>query len=248
MKIWTEAETEALRQRYPVESCVVLAEIFGVSVDMVRRKAHALGVNKLQAKANTLAKIWTEDEDARIRREWPQVAARVKGHTANRLAQRLRVSEGQLRHRVSVLGLRRFYRRELPWSDEEIDLLDRWAHLPPPSIRHRLAKRGYQRSEAAIAVARHRQLGGLRNATTAYSATQLGQILGTSQMPVIGWIRKGWLKATPRGDTVADHGGPGDRWMIYPRDVRKFIADNPALVGPNVNLVWLIDLLANPSA
>lgn len=31
--------------------------------------------------------------------------------------------------------------------------------------------------------------------------------------------------------------------MIAPREVRRFIAENPALVGPHVDRIWLIDLL-----
>ena len=65
-----------------------------------------------------------------------------------------------------------------------------------------------------------------------------------SVAPVIGWIKKGWLKATPRGDTIADHGGPGDRWNITPKAVRAFLLENAALINPRgINFVWLMDLL-----
>jgi hypothetical protein len=120
-------------------------------------------------------------------------------------------------------------------------------HLPPPTIRANLARRGYKRSEAAIIVARYRRFGGMQNAVGSYSAHQLANLLGTSTVPVIGWIKKGWLKATPRGETVADHGGPGDRWMISPVEVRRFASENPALIGPKVDRIWLIDLLTNRS-
>ena len=63
-----------------------------------------------------------------------------------------------------------------------------------------------------------------------------------SVTPVIGWIKKGWLKATQRGDTIADHGGPGDRWNITPKAVRAFLLENAALINPRgINFVWLMD-------
>jgi len=126
----------------------------------------------------------------------------------------------------------------------EIELLDQWLHLPLHSIRARLKRRGFRRTESAIAVQRYRKCGGFFQATGAYSAHQLAQLLGVSSVQVNGWIKKGWLRATPRGDTVAEHGGPGDRWMITPKAVKDFLFDNAALINPRgINFVWLMDLL-----
>lgn len=249
VKIWTVAEMDTLRQRYSSEPNAALAVTFQTNADVVRNKAHALGLKK-DGRVNyqhPRAKQWTADEDACIRREWSLVSARVKGHTTFWLAKHLGVTRPQLQHRAAVLGLRRLRQKEQPWSEEELELLDQWLHLPPPNIRARLARRGYQRSEGAITVARYRQFGGLQNVSNSYSAHQLSQLLGTSPIPVLGWIKKGWLKATPRGDSVAAHGGPGDRWMISPKEVKRFITENPSLVGPHVDRLWLIDLLTNPS-
>lgn len=250
MKIWTLPEIEALRQRYPVDSTAVLAVDFGVTPKQVRCKAFTMGLKKQYAidalkYRNRKARDWTDAEDAEVRKWWPIIRCREQeGKNAEWLANKLGVSLVQVRTRAAALGLRTLRQKEHPWSENELELLDQNVHLTPREVRHRLARAGYQRSEAAITVQRYRVLGGLANATTGYSAHQLADFLGISATPVIGWIKKGWLKATPRGDSVADHGGPGDRWNITPKAVRDFLFENAALINPRgINFVWLMDLL-----
>lgn len=250
MKIWTEPELNAIQQRYPVEATSVLAAEFGVEPRQLRCKAFTMGVQKLEAREtgkfrNRKARNWTGQEDAMIREWWPVIANREQqGKNAAWLAQKLGVSVTQVRQRAATQGLRKMRQKELPWSDEELGLLDHYLHLTPKGIRHQLARRGYRRTEAAITVQRYRVLGGLANAMGGYSAHQLASFLGINTAPVIGWIKKGWLKADPRGDTVAEHGGPGDRWNITPKAVRDFLYDNAALINPRgINFVWLMDLL-----
>ena len=250
MKIWTLPELEALQQRYPVEPASVLAVDFAVTPQQVRHKAYTIGLKKQETRTagkyrNHKARDWTEAEDAEIRTWWPVITAREQpGKNAEWLAQRMGVSLMQVRSRAAALGLRKLRQKEPPWTDDELDLLDQYLHLHPKNIQHRLARRGFHRTESAITVQRYRVLGGLANATGGYSAHQLASFLGVSVTPVIGWIKKGWLKATPRGDTIADHGGPGDRWNITPKAVRAFLLENAALINPRgINFVWLMDLL-----
>jgi hypothetical protein len=74
-------------------------------------------------------------------------------------------------------------------------------------------------------------------------------MMGVSTPVVLRWIDKKWLLATPRGESVNASGGPGDRWIITPASVRKFIGDNAALISSvKVNFVWLVDLLLNRSS
>lgn len=249
MKIWTESELMALQQRYPVEPTAALAAEFGVERRQLRCKAFTAGVQKLEAREtgkyrNRKARNWTEREDAMIREWWPVIGSREqRGKNSTWLAQKMGVSVTQVRSRAAVLGLRKLHQKTPPWSDAELELLDQYLHLEPRRIRYHLAKRGYRRSEAAIVVQRYR-MGGLANATGGYSAHQLASFLGVSPTPILGWIKNGWLKATPRGDTVAANGGPGDRWNITPKAVREFLFENAALINPRgINFVWLMDLL-----
>lgn len=249
MKIWTEAEIETLKARYPHEPNAALARALGVTERMVRSKAHRLALTKAVPPGapmrgrNHQAHHWTDQQDAEIKRWWPEINARTTGRTAAWLAQRLNVSRTQLQYRAAVLGLRRARIKEAPWSDDELELLDRWLHLPPPAIRKRLAARGYQRSEGAILCQRQRRFGGLCMATGAYSAHQLAGMMGVSTPVVLRWIREGWLKATMRGASQNDFGGPGDRWMITPRAVKTFLLDNATLINPKgIDFIWLMDL------
>jgi hypothetical protein len=247
LKIWTEVEMAVVRDRYPGEATRALAQELGVTTEQLRYKACSMGVTKASGARgrNGLARQWSEAEDALIRRWWPDVASRAEpGKTADWLARQLGASTEQVRHRVAVLGLRRPRTKEPAWTDDELELLDQCLHLPPPNIRARLKRRGFQRTESAIVMQRYRRLGGLAQATGGYSACQLASLLGVSTAPVVGWIKKGWLKATPRGETVAANGGPGDRWNITPRAIRQFLFENAALVNPRgINFVWLMDLL-----
>lgn len=233
-----------------MESTAVLAAEFGVEPRQLRLKALCIGVHKLEGceagkYRNRRARDWTEQEDAIIREWWPVIRHREqRGKNSAWLAQRLGVSVVQVRTRASTLGLRKLRQKKPPWSDDELEVLDTYLHLPPKEIRRQLAKRGHRRSEAAITVQRYRVLGGLANATGGYSAHQLAGFLGVTTAPVIGWIKKGWLKATPRGDTIAEHGGPGDRWVITPKAVRDFLFENAALINARgIDFVWLMDLL-----
>ena len=249
MKIWTEAEIETLKARYPHEPNAALARDFGVTERTLRSKAHRLALTKAVPPGapmrgrNRRAQVWTEEQDAHLRRWWPEVNARVPGRTAAWLADTLGVSRAAVQFRASVLGLRTQRFKERPWSDDELELLDQWLHLPPPTIRKRLAARGFKRTEGAILSMRQRRFGGLQMATGAYSAHQLAEMMGVDKSVVYRWINKGWLKATARGDSKNEKGGPADRWMIKPRAVKAFLLDNPTLIQPRgINFVWLMDL------
>ncbi len=246
IKPWTEPELTVLKQYYIAEPTAALASRLNRSVRCVRSKANLLGVRKAPDKNQThpRAHRWTEAEDELLRKLWLDVGNRVKGHTSRWAAHKLGVTVQQARNRAAVLGLRRCRIKEAYWSDAELELLDQWLHLSPPLIRARLKKKGFHRTESAIVVQRWRRFGGLAMATGGYSATQLAELLGTSPRPILGWIEKKWLAATPRGDTLNETGGPGDRWIITPSAVRKFIVENPIQVTSRVNLVWMIDLLA----
>lgn len=246
MKPWTEAELIALKQSYPAESIDTLVALFNRPVRAIRNKAYLLGITKTPDRNKNHPKVhrWTEAEDAIVRRWWPDVSARVKGRNSAWLAQKLGLSQAQVRQRASILGLRRLRIKEPVWSDQELELLDQWLHLPPHLIRARLNRRGFHRTEAAICVQRTRRFGGIAMATGGYSATQVARLLGVTPKPVLGWIKQGLLSATPRGISQNESEGPGDRWTITPSALRVFIIDNPIYVTNQVNLIWLIELIS----
>src|SRR5574343_337455 len=166
MKIWTEPEMQALRNRYPVESTAVLAVDLGVDPVQLRHKAFSMGVKKQIAVQDTKkfrnrkARNWKASEDEMIKTWWPVISHRAQpGKNSQWLANQLGVSLVQVRTRAAALGLRVQRQKEPLWSDDELELLDQCLHLTPRQIRHRLMRKSYHRSEAAIVVQRYRKLG-----------------------------------------------------------------------------------------
>jgi hypothetical protein len=125
-------------------------------------------------------------------------------------------------------------------------MLMEYAHLSTPALRARFKRAGFIRTEGALLSRRSRIAGPLWDSTGAYSAQGLARLMGCSHTAVSGWIRRGWLKATPRTDAVDTRtGGPADRWLIYPRDVRVLICQYTAHININrADKFWLVDLLA----
>ena len=194
-------------------------------------------------------KSWTELEDAEIRRWWPIIRRHEKGKTALWLAEKLNVSVCQVRGRAAKLGLRRGNKKGKPWSERELDILDKNAMLSLKTIAVKLRRAGFDRTETGIAVMRSRRNIRVSDNIDAYSANGLSQLLGVSNTVVMKWIRKGWLKATPRGESENAFGGPGDRYLIFPHHVREFIIDHAVLIDLNhADTVWLVDLLTNTLA
>lgn len=241
---FTPDEVELIRQRYETDGPKKLAEIMDMDKKRVCAKAWKMGLMFDSRRSNNKL-IFTEEQDCIIKREWPLIVRRVGGRTAEKLAKQLKVSRSQLYNRAGILGLRRIMQITADWSDKELELLDRWGHLHPKTISTKLRRAGYRRTEAAIMVKRNRICQLVSENTNCYSAHGLARLLGVSTTPVLRWIRLGYLKATARGDSKHATGGPGDRWMIYPKDVRKFLCLHTAIVDFScIDKYWLIELLA----
>lgn len=243
---YSAAEVAAIRERYSVDGPAVLGAELGRGIRNIRAKAWTLGLTRHGRKANHKARVWTEAEDDRLRKEWPGIVARkVKGRTAVWLASQMRLSVNQLRQRATDLRLRRMRYKEPPWSDDEIELLHEASHLAPKNVRRLFLKHGFKRTETALAVMRKRQEIRISECEGAYSAHGLSKLMGVSARAVCGWIEKGQLKAKPRTDAVDYRGsGPGDRWSIKPKHVREFIREYRSCVNiSRVDQHWFLDLI-----
>jgi hypothetical protein len=248
-RVYNETEIAAIRARYVAEGATPLAREMDRDPRDVRQKAWMMGLRRESRKRNTVARNWSPEEDGLIRAEWPLIQRRITGHTAAKLSHRLGVTLVMLRSRAALLGVRAKYLKTPDWSDDELELLERYQHLNATQVYRRFRAAGFRRTPTAIHVMRGRQCSPLHENTNAYSANGLAQLMGVSAAQVSRWISRGLLKATPRSDARHDHGGVGDRWLIYPRHVRAFIAAHAVHVPiAQADKIWLVDLLVGETA
>lgn len=120
-----------------------------------------------------------------------------------------------------TLGLS--YIKEMPWSEPELRILERWAWMSDERIRLKLKAAGFTRSATAV----HLKLKRMRfKSGSWYSGSSLASAFGVDQHQVTRWIRTGLLRAQRRGTARTPQQG-GDIWLITENDVIRFILGNP---------------------
>ena len=247
MNAFSEAEIAIIRARYPKEGAAPLIEVLGRPRRSIIAKAGSLGLRSEKARNPPMPHVhpWTPEQDGQLRAGWPKVQSRQT--TAARLAKKMGLTVHQVRYRAAFLGLRALRYGFEPWSETEDELLGQYVHLPLRGVQKKLRAAGFKRTEAAIAIRRHRIGVMVHGNGQYYSAHELAQLMGISTITVLRWIRLGWLNATPRGDSTAGNGGPGDRWLISTGAVYRLITLHTAKIAQHLasaDKVWLVDLLA----
>jgi hypothetical protein len=133
--------------------------------------------------------------------------------------------------------------KEYPWSEEELEVLERSAHLCLGRIRLRLKAAGFVRSETAINLKLKRTK--LRQNTPYYSANALAGLFGVDRHAVSRWIKLGYLRVKMKGTERTPEQG-GDTYLIHHKDVREFVVEHPMECDlRKVDQLWFIDLLVN---
>lgn len=140
-------------------------------------------------------------------------------------------------------------KKEPRWSDRELAILERYAHLCPERIQLKLKTAGFKRSLSGIIVKlkRGRFLQNLNGQT----ARSVALCLGEDEHFVTKAIKDGMLKADRRGTKRTEAQG-GDMWFIKDKDLRQFVIDNVHMIDlRKVDKWWFVDLLTgkgDPSA
>lgn len=138
------------------------------------------------------------------------------------LGKRLGWPKFALTKRARELGLCRV--KEKPWSETEIELLAKYAHLSVGVVERKLRQAGFARTETAIHLKLNRTA--LRQGTDYFSATALAGLLGCDSHVVTRWIRLGYLKASPKGTERTPQQG-GDSYLLHEADIRNFLLTCP---------------------
>lgn len=133
-------------------------------------------------------------------------------------------------------------KKEPPWSERELRILEQSAHCQPAVIRRHLKAMGFTRSEVGISLKRKRMrfLSNLKG----QSATTLALCFGVDAKTIIRYIEKGYLQSKKRGTARTPQQG-GDEWFIKDVAIKKFVQTYSEYVDfRKVDKIWLIDLLA----
>lgn len=158
--------------------------------------------------------------------------------TVARYAKKLNYPEHRMYERAGELGLRRA--KEPMWSDQELRIMQKAAHLSCYAIQQRLKKAGYHRTELAI-MTRLRVLR-LRANTPYYTARQLAMCLGFYGVdPISRWVRQGLITPTYKGTERKER---GDVMLFHETEIRRFILENQTLVDlRKVDQYWFFEVM-----
>ena len=179
----------------------------------------------------------------------PETEARIRSvfrtSTGNGEVRELARSLCLPRWRVSrwalELGVRERCAKEPPWSDTELQILERWTHLCLERIQIRLKKAGFARSLNGIILKKKRMR--FRACDNGYTANALAGCFNVDPKTITRWIEAGHLKAERRGTARQEVQG-GDMWWIKEKDIRRFIIESVALIDiRKVDKFWLVDIL-----
>lgn len=238
-RFWTTAEVATLKQHYPsggLSACE--AALPGRTRGSIYQHAAALGLRHPGALG--LRGRWhvTPLLDAQIR----ELHSRDVGRgDINAFADRIGYPRSWISKRARELGLLTPRFREPPWSEPEIELLHRTAHVTTASARIKFVAAGFKRSETAIQVKRKR-LGTTANDNGYYNANQIAELLGCDRKTITRWIEQQSLRAKMQGEF----------WLIHENDLRAFIVRQPFSIAlrkiPGAHTPWFVDLLAGHSA
>lgn len=203
----------------------------------------------MAAKANYGGKMaapqkwfFTDEEDEILIRAFlnPEKKKGTMKATAKRLMKPYKLCMKRLRNLGYVTSA---YSYRKKWSNEEIDILERFSHLSNENVQIQMRKQGYSRSISSIINKRQRErilIYEERSAKGIYSANELSFFFNVAIITIIRWINKGWLKAT-RSDLRKGTKVP---FNIERKDIRHFIIrhiDDISL--GRVRKQWFVDIL-----
>jgi len=164
-----------------------------------------------------------------------------KGYVQD-LAAKFGMPRWRVSKRAVELGILPVQKKEPVWSEKELEILERSAHLTPGIIQKNLKKKGFSRTQMGI-ILKRKQMRFLKN-LHGHSARSVAVCFGIDDHTIIRWIEKGWLKARKRGTERIKAQG-GDHWFIKNKWIRDFIKESVSVIDfRKVDKYWLVDLLS----
>lgn len=179
----------------------------------VQAQAGALGLKAPRNgnEGKRFARIYPNEDriDLMVREGY---AASKKRGDIEALAQRIGRPNWWVQKRATVLGITRGAAKPTLWSAEEFAIVERSAVCTLQTIRKRLKKAGYARSDCAIAM-QLKRLKMVRREPGTFNAMELAELLGVHRDTIANWVESRGLKAAR-----AAQGG----YAIRERDIRAW--------------------------
>jgi len=160
----------------------------------------------------------------------------------NILAKHLRLPTWKVSRYALHQGWIQKQKKASAWSEEEIKILERWAHITSERIQIKLKTKGFKRSLVGIILKRKRMR--LLSNLKGQSASAVAMCLGVDSHFITSAIKAGLLKARKRGTDRTKQQG-GDMWYISDKSIRKFIIENVHAIDlRKVDKYWYTDIVA----
>ena len=158
----------------------------------------------------------------------PEIHARIekiyKRDTGNGQVKALARSLGYPRWKITRYALKQGWtaksKKEPPWSEDELEILQKHTYLGAERLQRKLKLAGFKRSFTGIVLKRKRM--GFSKYAEGYSAHALASYLGVDHDFVTRAIKAGRLKAKRRGTRRVKAQG-GDSFYVSEKAVRDYI-------------------------
>lgn len=139
------------------------------------------------------------------------------------------------------LGLTRT--KDLPWSEEEIKILDEQGYKSTAGLARIFRRAGFKRTEGAIQMMRARRMS--HKASPFFSLGAIALLFGVDAHLVTGWAEKGWLRAEYKETKKnKEGGGRGDTRVAGKDSIYRFIVEHPeAFDLRRVDQLWFLHVI-----
>lgn len=244
---FSEAEIDILRA----------ASVFSTNVVMKRLEDAGFGGHTRSSVNSKRARLGLEPVNKEARRVWQsspaidEAISQAFGKKYERLGsiRNAMKATGWPQHavvrRAVELGLTH-PRSDIPWTEAEEKLLEKYAYQSLPSIQIHLRRDlGKHRTQSSIATKRGRMalLGNLHG----MDLTALADALGVGGATVRRWLEGGAIRAIlrfPELQAVGRH-----VWFFPNEEIRRFILEHVEMIDlTRVEKFWFVDLVANGKA
>lgn len=160
----------------------------------------------------------------------PEIHARIekiyKRDTGNGQVRALARSLGYPRWKITRYAIKQGWtaksKKEPPWSEDELEILQKYAYLGAEGLQKKLKKAGYKRTAAGIVLKRKRME--FSKYLDGYSARGLARYLGVDDHFITRAIDAGRLKAKQRKTKRTKQQG-GDMYYIPEKSARQYIME-----------------------